>query len=288
MKDIKVFYHSADLDGLMSGAIMKSQFPNAEFEGWDYKDPIPKLQDLLRYKHIYLVDITFPIAFLNLLGESIKITVIDHHISFRKQAHQLETLNFEYVYDDKLSACEIAYKHFIGNEIPFLVKVIGEYDTWRTYGNSEKWKSETLPINLELKYNITNIEEGESLLEFADEYETIDGIHRRGKRLYSYVRQDYDNTARDFSFERACFDGLRGLFLNVHLFNADMLSSVYDPNKHDILIGFNIVGDVCKVSLRCPDDKDIDVSEIAKRYGGGGHKKASAFMINNISKIFNN
>lgn len=286
MKELKVFYHSADLDGIMSGAILKTKFPNADFQGWDYKDNIPKIQDLLRYKKICLVDITFPIDYLNLLGESIDVIVIDHHISFKKQADQLNNLNFEYVYNNELSACEIAYKHFISSRIPFLLKAVGDYDTWRTNNDEEKWNTETMPFQMALKTDIITIEDGKSLLEFADDYETIDRINKRGLSIYHYVNTEYKKLAKDFSFEKRCFGNLRGLFLNIPIFNADMLKSVYDSKKHDILVGFNIVGDSYKVSLRCPEDKDIDVSEIARRFGGGGHKKASGFQIDDISVVY--
>lgn len=37
-----------------------------------------------------------------------------------------------------------------------------------------------------------------------------------------------------------------------------------------------------KVSMRSNDLSDIDVSKIAKQYGGGGHKNAAGFLIDNI------
>jgi nanoRNase/pAp phosphatase (c-di-AMP/oligoRNAs hydrolase) len=40
----------------------------------------------------------------------------------------------------------------------------------------------------------------------------------------------------------------------------------------------------CKVSLRSFHDH-VDASEIAKRFGGGGHRKIAGFQINGVSNI---
>jgi oligoribonuclease NrnB/cAMP/cGMP phosphodiesterase (DHH superfamily) len=57
--------------------------------------------------------------------------------------------------------------------------------------------------------------------------------------------------------------------------------------EYDYIINFNF--DLMQAQLRTLKD-DIDLAEIASRYGGGGHKKASGFPINksHINNLLNN
>lgn len=52
--------------------------------------------------------------------------------------------------------------------------------------------------------------------------------------------------------------------------------SVYDESKHDLMVGLSFDGKEWGFSLRTTKE-NIDVSFIAKKFGGGGHKKASGF-----------
>jgi hypothetical protein len=101
----------------------------------------------------------------------------------------------------------------------------------------------------------------------------------------------YQSQSNEFQCKKAAFEfefnGLRAICLNGGGFNSDVFKSVYDENIHDIMIPFQFNGKNWSFSLYTTKD-DIDCSKIAKLYGGGGHKKASGFQIDDISKIFSN
>jgi len=61
----------------------------------------------------------------------------------------------------------------------------------------------------------------------------------------------------------------------------------YDPAKHDMFLAFNYNGQKRKwtVSLYSPEDKETDVCKICNEFGGGGHKKAGGFDIDDINSI---
>jgi nanoRNase/pAp phosphatase (c-di-AMP/oligoRNAs hydrolase) len=80
------------------------------------------------------------------------------------------------------------------------------------------------------------------------------------------------------------YGGLRAICLNTRAFSSNTLKSVYNPDKHDVMIGFEYTGTKWSISLR--SDNDIDVSVIAKVRGGGGHTKAAGFEVNNFEDIF--
>ena len=149
-------YHSKDTDGHFSGAVLKYKYHDIELRGWDYKDEVPSFESMDGFDEIILIDITFPFNILQELGTKTKLTVIDHHVSFKKQVDNhlqvghdvvtdnLKYITFEYIYDDKLSACELGFKYYFGY-IPPIVELVGKYDTWRANGTYE-WDTVVLPM----------------------------------------------------------------------------------------------------------------------------------------------
>ena len=68
-------YHSRDLDGWMSAAIVKLWNPKVELIGWDYGQPIPDIS----FKEVIMVDISFPKEVM--VDNKNRLTWIDHHAS---------------------------------------------------------------------------------------------------------------------------------------------------------------------------------------------------------------
>jgi nanoRNase/pAp phosphatase (c-di-AMP/oligoRNAs hydrolase) len=68
-------------------------------------------------------------------------------------------------------------------------------------------------------------------------------------------------------------------------FSSETCRSIYNPDKHDIMIGFILIGNKWSVSLRSAKE-EVDVSLIAKRKGGGGHKGAAGFEVKTFEEIW--
>ena len=66
--------------------------------------------------------------------------------------------------------------------------------------------------------------------------------------------------------------------MNLGLCNGEYFDSIHQDD-YDILIPFSFDGHQWHYSLY---SQTIDVSEIAKKYGGGGHKAASGFTWDNL------
>ena len=73
--------------------------------------------------------------------------------------------------------------------------------------------------------------------------------------------------------------------LNTGLFSSDIVESSFDPILHDIMVGFVFDGKKWSVSLRSIEG-GADVSEIARERGGGGHKHAARFEVENFEDIW--
>ena len=288
------FYHSKDTDGHFSGAILKYKYPDIELRGWDYKDEVPSFESMEGFDEIILIDITFPFDILQELGTKTKLTVIDHHVSFKKQVdnhlqigHDIVTDNlkyitFEYIYDDKLSACELGFKYYFGY-IPPIVELVGKYDTWRANGTYE-WDTIVLPMKYYLYGKVSKPNDVTNY--WFDEYsgDIVDNMLEIGKSIMEYERKMDESKTNSYAFEREAY-GLRALCINTNFMSSETMITKFDSSKHDIMIGFAYNGNNWGISLRSIEG-GVDVSQIARERGGGGHSQSAGFQTSTFDDIF--
>ena len=288
------FYHYKDIDGYFSGAVLKYKYPDIELRGWDYKDEVPSFESMDGFDEIILIDITFPFDILQELGTKTKLTVIDHHVSFKKQVDNhlqighdvvtdnLKYITFEYIYDDKLSACELGFKYYFGY-IPPIVELVGKYDTWRANGTYE-WDTVVLPMKYYLYGKVNKPEDVKNY--WFDKYsgDIVDNMLEIGKSIMEYERKMDESKTNSYAFEREVY-GLRALCINTNFISSETMITKFDSSKHDIMIGFAYNGNNWGVSLRSIGDK-VDVSQIANARGGGGHSQSAGFQASTFDDIF--
>lgn len=278
-------YHNRDLDGFASGAIIKLMYPSAEMIGYDYGQDFPQN---IYGKHIIMADISLPMKHmldLTVLNDN-KLTWIDHHISAINDYNEFVVSNGNFcnaILQDGIAACEGTWNHlFPDKKIPLAIKLLGEYDTWRN-NDKERWNNEILPFQYGMRFRCNSVDSFPKQL--LEDDKLIDTIISEGKIILMYQSQVDTLLCKNSSFELE-FNGLRAICLNGAI-NSGSFISVYDENKHDIMIPFRYSRNKWVVSLYTTKD-NIDCSAIAKTYGGGGHKKAAGFQVEDISKIFPN
>ena len=81
----------------------------------------------------------------------------------------------------------------------------------------------------------------------------------------------------DLGFE-TIFENHKCFAVNLGNCNSEYFKSLPE-GKYDILIPFVYDGNIFIVSMY---SKTVDVSEIAKKYNGGGHKGASGFQVKEL------
>ena len=287
-------YHSKDTDGHFSGAVLKYKYPDIELRGWDYKDEVPSFETMDGFDEIILIDVTFPFDILQELGTKTKLTVIDHHVSFKKQVDnhlqighdvvtdELKSITFEYIYDDKLSACELGFKYYFGY-IPPIIELVGKYDTWRANGTSE-WETVVLPMKYYLYGKVNKPDDVKNY--WFDKYsgDTVDIMLEIGESIMEYERKMDESKTNSYAFEREAY-GLRALCINTNFMSSETMMTKFDSSKHDIMIGFAYNGNNWGVSLRSIEG-GVDVSQIATVRGGGGHSQSAGFQAVTFEDIF--
>lgn len=277
-------YHSRDLDGWMSAAIIKLQWPNAVLLGWDYGQVIP---DLSEYEIIIMVDISFPPDEMRKLGYSHTVIWIDHHVSAIKDSINNAYDIYNGIRDSNYAACELTWMHYFPNQkMPELVRLLGRYDCFGHKGTDEEQK--VLEFQYGARQEISNVDDAYAMLLIArgrgdwdmDE-DLCEEIHIKGQAIYAYLCTEAKHSyKRIFPIE---LDGHKFACINQDRFNPVNFGIDYHKDGYDGFACFWFDGKQFTYSLY-NDNRNVDVSVIAKNRGGGGHKGASGFRTNEIIK----
>ena len=225
-------YHSIDLDGWMSAAIVKkwwdenrpenteTDIQSIEFIGYNYGDSVP---DLLKYDKIIMCDVSFSGNIIRELTHSKEVIWCDHHISaindvnaaFEEWNLKSPKESIKGIRDTRFSACELTWKHLMQgmngdpdkesetNRMPEIVRLLGRYDCFGHKGTSEEKK--VLEFQYGARSCISNMNEAFDYLEMCcSPSNNISGfaklekvIHTQGEGIYKFLcadaQQSYKN-----------------------------------------------------------------------------------------------
>lgn len=296
MKQTTVIHHSADYDGVFCREIARKFLPNAELIGWDYGDPkIPFPKE----GTVYVLDLS-PECFDTSNGNLIqmpRLIWIDHH----KSAIDRFSSEIPGVRIDGVAACRLAWQWFNGHgqtipmwskeafierkvDEPYAVRLAGEYDIWDHRDNDA---DVAFQFGLDAQSNLN----WDQLLDNSIP-ETLAGtgnectasqlvsthiVNDGRAAMRCYVKRDADvMRSRSFMTE---FEGLKFLCLNTPRCNSNTFTARDIPDTgHDALLAFYWTGKDFSVSMyHAAHRKELDLSEIAVRHGGGGHRGACGF-----------
>ncbi len=278
-------YHSRDLDGFASGAIIKLKYPDAVMIGYDYGLPFDL--SLVNGKKVIMADVSMPMDIMYDIANrsNWNLTWIDHHISAIKDYNNFVGVGESFckaVLDNSISACEGTWKYLFPDEpTPKMITLLGEYDTWRNQ-DKNRWENEILPFQFGMRLFCNSLDNFPDNVFWDNTF--IPSVIEKGNVILKYQAKVNEALCKKAAFEFD-FEGLKAIVLNGVGFNSDVFKTVYDPQKHDIMMMFQFNGKFWVVSLYTTKD-EIDCSVLAKEKGGGGHKKAAGFECHNIINLF--
>lgn len=264
------FYHSADLDGHCSGAIVRRKYPDIELIGINYGDEFP--WDKIGGNLVMMVDFSLqPFGDMVKLFEMGDVVWIDHHKSAIEDYnnHKFAKKHVSVLNSDK-AACELVWEFLYPEvRIPRSVYLLGRYDVW------DHSDPDTMPFQWGMRmYN--SFPDNNELWNDVLSDRLLDGIIGTGSILLEYRDSENEKYVRACGFDTE-LDGLRCIAINRMLTNSQMFDSIWDENKYDAMLTFGWRKGSWTVSLYSTKS-DIDVSLTAKNRGGGGHKDAAGFQ----------
>lgn len=286
----KLIVHHNDLDGRIGGCICRSVIEEADTWELDYNIVDNYLdKDLyVDYDEVVIVDFSFPHDMMCWLNDNKDVSWIDHHISAIKDSEKHGYDKMDGLRDVGRSSAELAWEYFYVVNPPRFVKLVGEYDTFRTCDDKHRFDGVVMPFFYGAMNNFARFDPkdfhhhkfmGNMYNLVSDEF--VDKTIKRGKLLYQFVKNKWRDNHKN-AFVRQMFGGLRTLCLNTVEQGPMQLEELFDDAKHDLMLVFGYNGTNWKYGLYAPSGSDIDVSVIAKKHGGGGHAKASGFVTDEL------
>ena len=279
---MKCFYHSADLDGHCSGAIIKLRYPECDMRGINYGQDFP-WDDITPGEKVFMVDFGLqPFCDMERLNKMCKLHWIDHHKTALDDAHKAGFIaSGGQLLESGRAGCELTweYIHTEFSNVPLSVKLLGRYDVWDheysdwvlSFQYGMRQLQDTRPDNTEMWGKLfTNDSEVEPLV-------------KNGKLILDYESVQNEKFCRAYSFETE-LNGMKAICANRGFCNSKLFDSVYDPEEHHFMISF--------IRMKPPKSKwtvslystrdDVDCGSIAKSLGGGGHKGAAGFQCDQL------
>ena len=263
--------HHDDADGLCAGAIVRRRFGDAvELHEIDYGRPIP-WDKIEAAETVIITDFSLPkddmLKIYEAKGEN--FIWIDHHISAIEEMSDFESIAGLRALDR--AACVLTWQYFLPeSSVPAAVLFIGDRDIWQfdypqTRVFSEGLSAEDTAVNNNALWDALLSNDQELLQRLIEKGEIL--LDARLKQIAYHV--DTYGFALDF-------DGYNTLAVNLPG-NGDIghyicslgydVAYVYRDNFQDGQVFTN-------VTLY---SETVDVSKLAMRYGGGGHKGAAGF-----------
>jgi len=254
-----LIYHKECTDGFGAAyAAWKLLGNRAEY----YASKHGTLPPDVKGKTVAILDFSFDNATTKqMIKDAEGLIVIDHHKSAMVELHDISNTHF----DMKHSGARLAWDFFHpGKEAPKFIDYIEDRDLW-------KWE---LPYSKEFAAAFDMVPfEFEEFEKYEDD-SVFDDAVKRGSYILAYSKTVVKKVCEKAVHRK--FEGMDVMVVNASHWMSE-IGARLSPDCDFAMIWFYDHEDRnIKVSLRAFHDR-IDVSEIAKRFGGGGHKKAAGF-----------
>ncbi len=266
MKEI-VCYHHNDGDGKMAAGVVASVYPHAEFREINYNHPFNFYG--LKDKIVIVVDFSFP-DMKSLMQECKELIWIDHHESAMK-TQELMWINDAIKGKRKIGKCGalLAFEYFYPNEdIPQCIKFVNDYDLWiKELPNTDAFNERISLVDFIGWFN-------DLVSERDTRPNVIEKIIEEGKTLLLQKKNRVKS-----SIEKAVdkkFNNKSALWVNSSPMDVSLCGSEILKKGYDIAVMFFHDKDEVIFGLR---SNKYDVSEMATKFGGGGHKSAAGFHL---------
>ncbi len=263
-------YHGNCLDGFAAAwAVHNALGKHVEFYKGIHQQTPPDVTG----RDVVLVDFSYKKEVLEtMLKTAASITILDHHISAEEDLSALlKSGAIKGLFDMNQSGSMLAWQWFNPEQrVPKLIEYVQDRDLWlfKLDGSRE--------INAALSSYPFDFQVWDTLM--ASNEQQLESLKREGEAIERKLQKD---------IETLIASGIRRMVIggyDVPVLNA---SSAYVSDAGNIMSAGEAFAacywdhpDGRSFSLRSRnDEKGVNVAEVAKKYGGGGHKNAAGFTV---------
>ena len=261
-----VIYHANCTDGFGAAyAAWKLLGDRAEYHAAKHGEPPPDVKG----KNVVVLDFSYDNSTTKrLMKEAKGFLIIDHHKTAIVELHDVTCTRF----DMNHSGAMLAWNFFHpGKEAPRMIKFIEDRDLW-------KWQ---IPYSKEFSAAFDMVPyDFEEFDKYLDD-SAVDSAQERGAYILAYSKTVISKIAKQAVSRK--MGGKDVLVVNSPHWMSEIGAALSPKCDFAVIWFYDHETRQVKVSLRAHHE-DSDVSEVAKRYGGGGHRKAAGFNLHaNIS-----
>lgn len=260
-----LIYHGNCQDGFGAAwAVWKRHGDDFEYFPGTHQEPPPDVSG----RRVVIADFSYPADIMRELNASARrITIIDHHISAAKELQpMLDSGEIDGIFDMNQSGAMLTWEWFHpGVKPPRLLEYIQDRDLYRF----------ELPFSREISSALFSHEQDFDLWDelMASDLEQLkdDGIAIERKH-----RRDLQRLI-DSGVRRMRLAGVDVPAVNLPFTMSSDAGNLLAQGE-PFAVSYWETEDVVSFSLRSTED-GMDVSEIARAFGGGGHRQAAGFRL---------
>jgi uncharacterized protein len=266
-----------------------------DYDHYDNIDQIFKKKkiNLKNYSQLIILDLSFSfekiLFFYNIFKEN--FIWIDHH---KRQDQEIEKklkskkIKINGIRNSKYSACVHVWKYF-KKGTPDFVKYIDDIDSWKLKIKDSKEFIASLD-NVNERYTKKNISFILKMLSFDYFSKVKQEIINKGKIILQHQKRHVNE---QLIYGRIInFHGHKSFIINTNFsptFFSETFFNLKDKKYKNIdilIIWYKIYkSSEFKFSLRKRENVKIDLSKIAKEYGGAGHYGAAGFFLKSLADL---
>lgn len=264
IKDTVVLYHKNCFDGFGAAyAAWKKFGDKAVYTPIDHHTPPPKN---LHGKKLYMADIAYSAKIMKKLVKiCASVTIIDHHVS---NGDAIKCVA-DCLYDINHSGSVLTWKYFHPQKpVPWLLRHIEDYDIW--------------------KFKLKNTKEITAFLDATDfDFKLWDKIScdledskkrkkyiEMGKIILKYRKRVISKLLGQA--DKVNFKNYKALAVNSPILQSELGNLMIEKGYQVSIIWYQKNG---RRNFSLRSNGNVDVSKIAEKLGGGGHKAASGFSL---------
>lgn len=291
---ILCIYHDDCIDGFAAAWVVGKHFgfQNVEFVASGYADPMPDIAG----RDVYIVDFSYkPEMLLPVLGQAQSVTLIDHHKSsltdwekalYNPETPNLDKLHFHHHSDE--CGATATWKYFQEVQAndpvlpaPHLFRYVKDYDLWvKQYDCTDKLVAAIKARGILLHQSWEAFSELVKL--FDDDlarWHLIDDMVEEGGFVLKAAETSILNILR-------CSSGLvqfAGYTVPMspmpHQYASEACAILSVGHPFAMTYEDSLVKRERRFSLRSQKDSGVDVEQIARNMGGGGHEHSAGFVV---------
>ncbi|MBI2981384.1 MAG: phosphohydrolase [Deltaproteobacteria bacterium] len=263
-KGVVVLYHYACDDGFGAAWAAWRKFGDkARYIAVRYQEALPKG---LSGRDVYLLDFSYPPNKMQrLLKTARHVVAIDHHKTADVSTHMAQVG----IFDLNHAGAVLAWRHFHpGAEVPRLLCHIEDRDLWRFNLKG------TNQIRAVLRSYQSDFRRWDEIARRLQSKREQANLVKEGAAILRYQERVVEQMVT--SAQLVNFSGQHTYVTNTPLLSSEVCHALAE--KHPPLgIVWSQRGGTIKVELRSVGN--FDVSELSKKFGGGGHRNAAGFSL---------